>query len=207
MARVACNGAAIGGVAARRLRDGASLRRPECGLGRPLPGAMLDCVRVIALVVFLLLTINCATYAQPLQVPIDVGLRRLAADASSGLVEDRGDVIKKESDDGTVYALAFSISGLSNCKVTDIMTTCQAYHGNDATQAASTFWQLVSALHKAFAEKEHIPVSATRIQGVSVTQASYKPNPNGMSSWIDIEMEQRAEGCDVTLHVYTILSS
>ena len=156
------------------------------------------------LVVFLLLTVSRAADAQSLQVPVDVGLRRLAAHAISGFVEDRGAIIRRGSGGAITYALAFSISGLSDCEVTNVIATCQAYHGNDATHAASTFRQLVKDLHRSFSEKEYILISATGKEGAKDTQASYKPS--GTSSEIDIDMQQSPEGFDVTLRVNPIYS-
>lgn len=129
------------------------------------------------------------------------GLRRLILHASNLFSEDRDQQISKNNEEER-YSLNFRIAGLTSCEISvggaSAVARCQAYSGNDAASARSTFLDIEGKLHGLAGKESRFLVEEAKIDKAKVTVASYWPSES-----VDVTstLIERQNVSDVNLEV------
>ncbi len=161
---------------------------------------------VSALVAFGLLSALCGVaFAQTSALPFSDGLARLVRDASDGFVADRAAKIGQQNGKAE-YTMAFTISGLKPCRVSEANSfasaACEAYSGGDAKLAASAYATLKAEVQDFVGKQKPHDIKTVTGRESIVNRAIY----NADHTIVTVEMTQSGDAFQVTLKVEPSLS-
>lgn len=150
--------------------------------------------------------VSSSAAAQRDAVPLSVALRTLTAHAFDGFIEDRGNRISRQNA-ATVYDMAFTIDGLSECHVRvsgslgsspGDVATCKGYSGVDPSLAAEAFASLLGQLRQFVGKTAYINMTNTTTGSSKLTHAEYETDSRAL---ITIDMTERGGGSEIIVSI------